>query len=551
MSTNTIMDTSISPNEYPIIDKLDVSEGVKNCGSYPLFMNLLGDFYKLIDIKSNRIEELLNTNNIREYVVEVHNLKNTTRMIGALELSSMFYTLELAGKANDLKTINELNTNTLNYLRSYKLILEPYRTNNSITKKAVPFKLIKKHTIYLHDAVDNFDLDEADKYMRLLETYIVPEKIERLINSLSSYLADVAMEKVLSISEELITILDGMEDRRATIMLVDDDEISSKAVATILQDEFYVMTATSGDQLFMQLHEYLPHLVLLDVQLPEMDGHAIIQILKSNPLYADIPVIFLTSDEEESDEIQGLTEGAIDYIKKPFRKNVATQRIRRILELSYLQNHLKSEVARQTAVAEERRMRVERMSLQMVQTLANTIDAKDPYTNGHSMRVAKYSVMIAKRMGYTNESLEQVQYAALLHDIGKIGIPEAIINKTSKLTDEEYELIKTHPTIGGNILSEITEIPDIAIGARWHHERYDGKGYPDSLANTDIPEIARIIGVADTYDAMTSKRSYRDVLPQGVVRAEIEKGKHTQFDPEIADIMIQIIDEDKEYILHE
>ena len=463
----------------------------------------------------------------------------------------MFYTLELAGKANDIKTINELNTNTLNYLRSYKLILEPYRTNNSITKKAVPFKLIKKHTIYLHDAVDSFDLDEADKYMHLLETYIVPEKIERLINSLSSYLADVAMEKVLSISEELITILDGMEDRRATIMLVDDDEISSKAVATILQDEFYVMTATSGDQLFMQLHEYLPHLILLDVQLPEMDGHAIIQILKSNPLYADIPVIFLTSDEEESDEIQGLTEGAIDYIKKPFRKNVATQRIRRILELSYLQNHLKSEVARQTAVAEERRMRVERMSLQMVQTLANTIDAKDPYTNGHSMRVAKYSVMIAKRMGYTNESLEQVQYAALLHDIGKIGIPEAIINKTSKLTDEEYELIKTHPTIGGNILSEITEIPDIAIGARWHHERYDGKGYPDSLANTDIPEIARIIGVADTYDAMTSKRSYRDVLPQAVVRAEIEKGKHTQFDPEIADIMIQIIDEDKEYILHE
>ena len=195
--------------------------------------------------------------------------------------------------------------------------------------------------------------------------------------------------------------------------------------------------------------------------------------------------------------------------------------------------------------------KVGRMSLQMVHTLANTIDAKDSYTNGHSTRVAEYSVMLAEKMGYTGERLERVQFAALLHDIGKIGVPVEIINKPARLTDEEYEIIKTHPVIGANILKEITEIPDISIGARYHHERYDGKGYPDHLKGQDIPEIARIIGVADSYDAMTSTRSYRDLLPQEVVRKEIEKGKGPQFDPEIADIMLKLMDEDEDYKMHE
>ena len=195
--------------------------------------------------------------------------------------------------------------------------------------------------------------------------------------------------------------------------------------------------------------------------------------------------------------------------------------------------------------------KTEHMSKQMVNALAKTIDAKDKYTNGHSTRVAEYSVMIAKRMGYEGAKLEQLEFAALLHDIGKIGVPREIINKPTRLTDEEYEIIKTHPGTGANILKEVTEMPDIIIGARWHHERFDGKGYPDKLSGFDIPEIARIIGVADAYDAMTSKRSYRDVLAQEIVRGEVEKGKGTQFDPEIADIMLALMDEDKEYVMHE
>ena len=139
----------------------------------------------------------------------------------------------------------------------------------------------------------------------------------------------------------------------------------------------------------------------------------------------------------------------------------------------------------------------------------------------------------------------------LLHDIGKIGVPDEIINKDSRLTDAEYAAIRKHPAIGSDILKTIEEIPDIMVGARWHHERYDGHGYPDGLAGTEIPPSARIIGVADAYDAMTSKRSYRNILSQEVVRSEIERGKCTQFDPVYADIMLEMIDEDIRFTMRE
>jgi len=155
--------------------------------------------------------------------------------------------------------------------------------------------------------------------------------------------------------------------------------------------------------------------------------------------------------------------------------------------------------------------------------------------------------MIAARMGKSVEEQEEIYRAGLLHDVGKIRIPVEIINKAGKLTDEEYNIIKIHPVTGYHILSGISGSSMIAIAAKYHHERYDGKGYPNGLEGNKIPEVARILGVADSYDAMTSNRSYRKALPQDVVRAEIEKGKGTQFDPIVADIMLQMIDEDKEY----
>lgn len=182
----------------------------------------------------------------------------------------------------------------------------------------------------------------------------------------------------------------------------------------------------------------------------------------------------------------------------------------------------------------------EEFSTQVIETLVGTIDAKDKYTNGHSIRVAKYSKMIAQKLGKSPEECRQIYYVGLLHDIGKIGVPDEIINKTSRLTDEEFAIIKTHPDIGYNLLCKLTKIENVSIGAHYHHERYDGRGYPEGLKGEEIPEIARIIAVADTYDAMTSNRSYRKAMTQEKVRGEIEKGKGTQFDPQFADKMLDI-----------
>lgn len=198
-------------------------------------------------------------------------------------------------------------------------------------------------------------------------------------------------------------------------------------------------------------------------------------------------------------------------------------------------------------IREQKNMR--RMVMQSASALASAIDAKDKYTHGHSRRVADYSEMIAEVYGKTDSECRDIYLAGLLHDVGKIGIPDNIINKDGRLTDEEFAVIKTHSAIGAGILKKINIAPFISIGAHFHHERYDGKGYPEGLKGEDIPEIARIIAVADAYDAMTSKRSYRDALPQEVVRSEIEKGKGTQFDPKFAEIMLGLMDGDTDYQL--
>lgn len=187
------------------------------------------------------------------------------------------------------------------------------------------------------------------------------------------------------------------------------------------------------------------------------------------------------------------------------------------------------------------------MFVQITETLASAIDAKDEYTHGHSIRVAQYSRQIAETAGLSKEDCEKVYFSALLHDVGKIGIPDWILNKKEKLSDEEFQLIQQHPILGREILAHIRKLPYLTMGAKYHHERYDGLGYPERLKATDIPLYARIIAVADAYDAMTSSRSYRDPLPQNVVRTEILKGSGRQFDPKFASIMIKIIDEDKYY----
>ena len=223
------------------------------------------------------------------------------------------------------------------------------------------------------------------------------------------------------------------------------------------------------------------------------------------------------------------------------------EKARRTAEMEEFQAELEKKVDEQTVELRDQQKKINDLYIQTVTALSEAVDAKDRYTSGHSKRVAEYARMIAARMGKSKKEQEEIYRAGLLHDVGKIRIPVEIINKPGRLTDEEFNIIKIHPVTGYHILRGISGNSDIAIAAKYHHERYDGKGYPNGLEGENIPESARILGVADSYDAMTSNRSYRNALPQDVVRSEIEKGKGTQFDPYVADVMLQLMDEDTEY----
>ena len=328
------------------------------------------------------------------------------------------------------------------------------------------------------------------------------------------------------------------------VAIVDDDVSVITLVRGILGKEgMSVAPLTSGKALLDYIRVQTPDILLLDVMMPDMDGIETYKALRNLELELgkeEIPVIFLTGNENGDIEEKALELGAKDFIRKPFVPKILALRVTHCIELNRLQKDLASEVEKKSRENEE-------LFLGIVKSLAAAIDAKDTYTNGHSVRVAEYSAEIARRAGYDVSALQRIYITGLLHDVGKIGIPDAIINKNGKLDDEEYAIIKTHPEKGAAILSNIQDMPELSIGARWHHERFDGKGYPEGLMGEDIPEMARIIAIADAYDAMTSNRSYRKGLPQEVVRAEIEKGKGTQFDPIFAEIMLQMIDEDTNY----
>ena len=337
--------------------------------------------------------------------------------------------------------------------------------------------------------------------------------------------------------------------RRPQLLAVDDDSMNLMMISRAFKDEAEVATALSGLEAISWLASNDADLVMLDFRMPVMDGFDVLRILKKNPRTAEIPIIILTGDISVELESKGFIEGATDFVRKPFIPEVMRQRVRRVLRYEYLQEHLEHEVQRQTALAEKRLEDSQELFREMAVALAKTIDAKDAYTHGHSERVANYARMIAKRAGDDEEAQERIYYMGLLHDIGKIGVAGTIINKTSRLDDDEFQSIQSHPILGSEILSTISQFPDLSVGARSHHERYDGKGYPDKLAGEAIPRPARIIAVADTYDAMTSSRSYRKGLPQDVARAEIEKGKGTQFDPQFADLMLALIDDDKDFTM--
>ncbi|MGN0170698.1 MAG: HD domain-containing phosphohydrolase [Lachnospiraceae bacterium] len=336
------------------------------------------------------------------------------------------------------------------------------------------------------------------------------------------------------------------------ILVVDDDAANLKMASRILSEaQMRASCLKSGEDAIKFLQQNKPDLILLDIHMPGMNGFEVIAAIKKNEMTADIPVIFLTADDDFEAETRGLEAGAMDFIKKPFVAEVLLLRVRHILELVRLQTDLSREVEKKTQEVRAQSEKLEKISLQIVKTLSGAIDAKDSYTRGHSTRVADYAKEIAARAGLSEKAQTDIYLMALLHDVGKIGIPDSIINKPTKLTEEEYEIIKSHPLIGAQIVQNITEFPKLSTGTKWHHEFFDGSGYPDGIAGEDIPMEARIIAVADAYDTMSSKRSYRDVLPQMHIREEIAKGMGVQFDPVYAEIMLSMIDEDTEYQMRE
>ena len=332
------------------------------------------------------------------------------------------------------------------------------------------------------------------------------------------------------------------------VVIVDDDVTILKQAELILSGAGYKVTCLKNGKLLMDYIAANPaDLLLLDIRMPEMDGFETISVLRkweSENSREAVPVIFLTANEDSDSEAKGLSLGAFDFIRKPFSAEALKIRIRNLIDLIKLQRDLHHEVKIKTA-------ELESLSMHVVHAFAKTVDYKHSYTSGHSERVAEYSREIAKRYGYDEARQEEIYIMGLLHDVGKIGVPESILDKPGRLNDIEFEYIKRHPVMGAEILSTVSEIPKLVTGARWHHERYDGKGYPDGLKGEEIPEEARIIAVADAYDAMTSKRSYRDMIPQDHVKSEIEKGMGTQFDPKFAKIMLDMIAEDTGYIMHE
>lgn len=324
------------------------------------------------------------------------------------------------------------------------------------------------------------------------------------------------------------------------ILVVDDDRLNLVLAYDTLKPYYSVSVVNSGVEALRFLESKDVDLILLDIEMPVMNGIETLKKIKSTKETAEIPVIFLTGLDDSKIEAQCIELGAQDYIIKPFYAPGMLVRIRRILELNDLRKNLEN-------LVQEKTKEIEYLTIQTITTFADFIDAKDRYTKFHSQHVAKLAEKMAVKLGWDRTDVRNLYYSALLHDIGKIGVPDYILNKPGKLTEEEYAIIKKHPVIGGEILSEVTVVPYLSIGAGNHHEKYDGTGYPLGKKGKEIPLVGRIVGIADTVDAMTSTRSYREGLGVQETIDELNRCSGTQFDPELVPIMIEILQEGIEF----
>ena len=321
------------------------------------------------------------------------------------------------------------------------------------------------------------------------------------------------------------------------ILVVDDNVTSLRQISAQLTSNYELLLAKSGALALQICLQEKPDLILLDIEMPEMDGFETLSRIKMNPFLAQIPVIFLTGNHDTETEVKGLVSGARDFITKPVEKSILLHRIELHLRFSTYQTYLENTV--------------KEMSDSVVASFAELIECRDEKTGGHVVRTSRYVERLGrellKKKMFTKElseaELDLFIRAAPLHDIGKIAISDRILLKPEQLNDGEFNIMKRHATIGAEILENMYERTPTQSYLRYamliavsHHERYDGKGYPKGLAGSDIPLCGRIMAVADVYDALVDNRVYRKAMPHAEACRVLQEGKGAQFDPEIIEI---------------
>jgi len=332
-----------------------------------------------------------------------------------------------------------------------------------------------------------------------------------------------------------------------TVLVVDDEEPIRNALRKFLkQQQFEVYAAASADEALQQLRLHKIALMLSDIRMPGTSGVDLVpQALEIEP---DLAILMLTAVNDATSAALCMQRGALDYLTKPIELADLGRAVQRAikrremqLENRHLNQWLKEEVTTRTAELQRERHRLERVSTATLEALVNALEAKDPYLRGHSARVADLSANIATEMGLTEEDVERVRMAGRLHDLGKIGTRDAVVNKEGPLTADEFEHVKQHVIIGAQILAPLVHLGDIVAMVKSHHERFDGSGYPDGLRGEDVPQGGRIIATAEVYDALTTARPYQEKMTpeQAVERMADLSG--TVLDPKVYEALVRLV----------
>lgn len=324
-------------------------------------------------------------------------------------------------------------------------------------------------------------------------------------------------------------------NRKTNLLVVDGSRTTMRHIDSIFGGYCQIHLARTGIEA-MDVVEIKPiDIIIMNRNLPDMDGFELLEKWHKERLTDDISVVIAGDERNKQQEVEALQKGAADYISMPFVPEILKLRVDHLVELHYYRKELESEIKKQ-------KKKVSDLSFQAMITIAHTIDLKDRYGEGHSLRVALYSREIARRLGWTVEELENLYNVALLHDIGKIAIEDSILNKMGTLTEQEYESVKRHTKVGADIVKNTTFIPGIKEGISYHHERYDGTGYV-GLKGKDIPLIARILAVADAVTAMEEDRPFRRCLSSMELEKELISNKGKQFDPDIVNVAVEMLHE--------